>query len=154
VGMKGVDVGSGSPMKYLLVYLGGSPGTKSGVTYTTQTPALPFEAAAQLHWSADNNSMRVMKWTGSNWADDAWDFTGLAYKKGDFVEIKIPRNKIGLPSKIALTMVMINSEFNHEGTFAGVPVGSFTDGKNPSFTKYYEFDLNGCVAPKDHPIRP
>ncbi|HQF26026.1 MAG TPA: hypothetical protein PL065_21345, partial [Polyangiaceae bacterium] len=62
VGLSGSDVGQASPTVFFVVYLGGSGGTTTGVTYQSQTPQLPFEAKWQVHWKANNSNTRAAQW--------------------------------------------------------------------------------------------
>ena len=86
-------------------------------------------------------------WSGSDWIDPAWDFTGDIYQTGTYVELRIPRVDLGAPDQISLAMAMINETQNSEFTFAGVPSTSFTDGYDPDWTGYYSFDLTDDQAP-------
>ncbi len=148
------DVGQASPTVFFVVYLGGSGGTTTGVTYQSQTPQLPFEAKWQVHWKANNSNTRAVQWNGSAWVDDSWDFTGKIYQKGSFVEMAIPLSRIGSPSTLAVAMAMLNESSSGEWTWAGVPKGMFVDGKDPDFTKYFNFALAGSTPPNAHSILP
>ncbi|HOR37450.1 MAG TPA: hypothetical protein PK140_22290 [Polyangiaceae bacterium] len=154
VGLSGSDVGQASPTVFFVVYLGGSGGTTTGVTYQSQTPQLPFEAKWQVHWKANNSNTRAVQWNGSAWVDDSWDFTGKIYQKGSFVEMAIPLSRIGSPSTLAVAMAMLNESSSGEWTWAGVPKGMFVDGKDPDFTKYFNFALAGSTPPNAHSILP
>jgi hypothetical protein len=153
--MNGSDVSEGSSKKFFVVYLGGAGGTTTGVAYQNQTPGLPFAAMWQVHWKADNTNTRAAKWSGSAWVQETWDFNGKVVQSGSFVEMAIPLVNIGSPSTVSLHMAMLHEQTpNDEWTWAGVPTGSFTDGFDPDYTKYYDFDLTGSIAPTQYSILP
>ena len=71
-GMSGTDVGSGSPEKWVHVYLGvaNKPGTTTGLNYRgVQQPTLPFDAAYHLRWKASGDYPNVQEWNASAWVD-------------------------------------------------------------------------------------
>jgi hypothetical protein len=154
VGLSGSDVGGGSSTKFFVVYLGGAGGTTTGVAYKNQTPGLPFEAMWQVHWKANNTNTRAVKWSGSQWVLETWDFTGKVVQSGSFVELAIPLVNIGSPSTVAVHLAMVNEQTGGEWTFAGVPFNSFTDGFDRNYTKFYDFDLTGSIAPTQYSILP
>ena len=154
VGLSGSDVGGASPTKFFVVYLGGVGGTTTGVAYQNQTPGLPFEAMWQVHWKANNTNTRAVKWSGSAWVPETWNFTGKVVQNGSFVEMAIPLVNIGSPSTLAVHLAMVNEQSGGEWTFAGVPFTSFTDGFDRNYTKYYDFDLTGSIAPTQYSILP
>jgi hypothetical protein len=149
-GMSGQDVGSGSASRWVQVYLGvpGTTGTTTGISYCgQQQPNLPFQATHHLRWKASGDFSSVEIW------QDGWKpasttliqlFTG---KQGNFMEMSVKRSAIGANGKIAVHMNMLVECNSMDWTYAGAPSTSFTDGKNPSFGKYFEFDLADATKP-------
>jgi hypothetical protein len=62
-------------------------------------------------------------------------------QQGPFVEMSITRSAIGATGKLAVHMSMLIEGGGNDWTYAGVPSTSFTDGKDPNFGKFFEFDL-------------
>ncbi len=147
VGMDGSDVGSGDPNRWVVVYLGGTTGTTTGVTYNTQTPALPFSAGYHVRWKTDNTYTNALAFDGTGWVDAAWDFTGNVMQQGTFMEMRIPLANIGSPTSIAVHLCMINETGGGEWTWAGVPTNSFVDGIDPDYGHYFQFDLTSSATP-------
>ncbi|HUH01997.1 MAG TPA: hypothetical protein VML75_08360 [Kofleriaceae bacterium] len=150
LGMSGDDVAANSGTRWVVVYLGGSAGTTTGVAYNNQQPALPFSARYHVRWKTNNSYTGALEWTGSGWTDPAWDFTGAVYQTGTFVELRIARTDLGSPSQLDLHLAMINEAAGGEWTYAGAPSASFTDGFNQSFARYYRFDLGAASAPASY----
>jgi hypothetical protein len=149
IGMNGADIGSNDPLRWLLIYLGGSAGTTSGLIYNTQQPNLPFLARYHVCWRADNSYTNAMEWTG-NWTDLGWDFTGDVSRSGNYLEMRIPLADIGSPTSINLHICMINEAGGIEWTSAAVPYSSFSDGYNPNYSKYYSFDFTLSAKPNSY----
>ena len=152
LGWKGPDVAGGSATRFALAYLGGAGGSTTGVMYNTQTATLPFSAAHHARWKADNSFSSLMSFSGS-WTEVA-PFPGSVFQTGDFVEMSLPLSSIGSPTSLEVAMAMLNEQGGVEATFAGMPVATFVDGYNPTFTKYFDFDLQGSVVPNAHPVLP
>jgi Pentapeptide repeats (8 copies) len=138
LGMDGTDVGSGDGTRWFLVYLdtnGAGFGTSVGVTYRTQTPALPsgFLADYAFRWRADNLFQGVQRWDsgGSTWVDDA-TVTAITRQTGTFVETRISLTDVGTPGTIGVAAFMLNETDLAEYSFAGVPSGTFADGYYPT----------------------
>ena len=146
VGMSGADVASNSASYWLLVYLGGVGGTKTGVAYGTQQPSLPFEARYHLRWRANNLLTSMMQYS-AGWVDAGWDFTNDVYQSGTFVELRIPLADIGSPPIVRVHVSMINEP--GVWSYAAAPSDSFVDGADPDYTRYYAFDLAGSAPPTD-----
>jgi hypothetical protein len=156
VGMEGPDLvgGAGSDAKWLVIYVGGTPGTTTGVSYGqgsgTIQPDLPFVARYQIQWRANNTLTAAYEWGGSAWLDAGWDFTGDVWQNGNYVELRIPRSAIGSPSTVELHLSLINEASGGEYTFAGVPSTSFTDAADPDYGSFFAFDLTGAGVPTSH----
>ncbi len=146
VGMSGPDVASGNSRIWLLVYVGGSPGSGTGLTYNTQAPILPFVARWHVRWQASNVYTNAQAFDGSGWSDAGWDFSGDVYASGSYVELRIPRSDVGNPADLELTLFMINETSMSEWTYAGVGNG-FVDGYNPAVQHYFAFHLAGSAEP-------
>ncbi len=148
VGYSGADVSSGATTKWVLLYLGDSAGSSTGVTYNTQTPTFPtgFNAKYHLRWKADNSYTNTQVYSTS-WADAAWDFTGDVFRTGSYVEFRIPRSDIGSPTSIKLIVNMLNEQGGGEWTYGLAPATSFTDGYGANPAKYLSCNLNSSDAP-------
>ncbi|HUT76998.1 MAG TPA: hypothetical protein VM285_04890, partial [Polyangia bacterium] len=147
VGMSGPDVAADSATKWVLAYLSGSPGTSTGVLYNTQQPGLGFSAATHVRWRTDNGHTGAMDWSGSDWEDALWDFSGDVFQNGTFVEMRFPRADIGDPSILRLVLAMINEQGDYEGTYAGCPDDTFTDGYDRDFATWLQFAFGACETP-------
>lgn len=155
VGMNGSDVSSSSSKKWLLVYIGGASGTTTGVAYNTQTPTLPFSARYHVRWKADNTFTDALTYNGSSWVDANWDFTGDVYQQGNYIEMRFARADLGSPTtSLPIAIAMLNQTNNVEATYAGVPSTTFTDGYNPTWTKYFDFDLASSTVPNAYAPKP
>ncbi len=148
IGYSGADVGSGTSTKWVLLYLGDSSGSSTGVTYNTQTPTFPtgFNAKYHLRWKADNTYTNAQTYTAA-WADAAWDFTGDVFRTGNFVEFRIPRADIGSPTTLKVIVNMINEQGGGEWTYGLAPSTGFTDGYAANAAKYLSCNLNSSSAP-------
>ena len=147
VGMEGADVGSGSASKWVLLYVGGTPGTKTGQLYNTQQPGLPFDAKYHVRWTTANTFTGVRAWDGSSWADVTWDFTGDVWRTGTYLEMRIPLADLGVTGKVDVHLCMLNEAQGGEWTYAGAPSSSFADSFDPNYAKYFEFDLTAPGTP-------
>ena len=148
VGMEGVDVASGNPDFWLLLYIGGSPGTTTGVAYGSQQPTLPFDARFHLRWKADNGYTNTQQYDGSGWTEANWDFVGDVFQNGEFIELRIPLVDIGSPTVIDVHLNMINEPSGW--SYAAVPADSFSDGPNPSYFRHYAFNRTAATVPNGY----
>jgi hypothetical protein len=148
VGYNGTDVNTGGANKWVLIYLGDSAGSSTGVTYNTQTPTFPtgFNAKYHIRWKADNTYTNAQTYTAA-WADAAWDFTGDVFRTGSFVEFRIPRADIGSPTTLKVIVNMINEQGGGEWTYGLAPSTGFTDGYAANPAKYLSCNLNSSSAP-------
>jgi len=162
-GMSGRDVGAGLPSKWLLIYVDGSPGnagSSQGIAYNcsgscaSQQASLPFNAGYHLRWKADDSYTNLQKWSGAAWVNVGP--IGTVNRKGTFMELSITRAALGKPEKLKVHMNMLIEQTDAEWTYAGVPAGSFADGKAPAaFTKFLEFDLaDRAKAPNSYGPKP
>lgn len=153
-GMGGRDIASGDGTKWVLIYLGGTPGATNSLPYGAglglQQSTLPLQAKYHLRWKADNQYTNAQVWDSgtSAWKDAA--FKPSAVQKGQFVKLFVPRNAIDDPAKLQVHMTMLIEAAGNEWTYAGVPSTSFADGKNPKYTKYFEFDLAATNTPASY----
>ncbi len=148
--IQGADIASADATRFVLIYLGTASGSMAGVPYNTQEPALPFSANYHLRWKADNTFTNAMNWDGNAWVDAGWDFSDDVVQQGDFLEFRIPRSDIGSPARVSLYIGMINETNGVESSFAALPADSLSDGYDPDYTKYYDFDLQGTASPTSH----
>jgi hypothetical protein len=148
VGMEGPDVGADSSVKWVLIYISGSVGTTTGMTYNTQQPTLIFSAGYNLCWKTDNSYTQIFRYNGSSWSGMSW--TGNIANNDDYVEMRIPLADIGSPSVVKVHVNMISSAVASEWSYAAVPSTSFSDGYDPDYNKYYQFDFGSMTVPKDY----
>jgi hypothetical protein len=148
VGMTGNDIGPGATSKrWVLIYLGGATGTQTGVKYADgavagQQPALPFAAGYHVGLKTDLSYTNKLRWDGANWVDAGFAFVPVAQRKNSFLEVAIPLSAIGNPTSLKIHVSMINEAAGSEWTYSAMPSTSLNDGPNPSYTKYFEFDLS------------
>lgn len=159
-GMEGDDVSASTPNasnKWVMIYLGRDalPGTTTGIDYAgEQQPTLPFAASIKLRWKVDGSYSNVQESSGGAWAPTAL-VPLTALRQGKLVEMSVTRASLGNPTKLKVHMNMLIEGGGVDHTYAGVPSTSFTDGKDPDFTKYYEFDLTDLAkAPNTYAIKP
>ena len=148
IGYSGADVNAGASTKWVLLYIGDSAGSSTGITYNTQTPTFPtgFNAKYHIRWKADNTYTNAQVYSTS-WADAAWDFTGDVFRTGSYVEFRIPRTDIGSPSTLKVTANMINEQGGGEWTYGMAPGTGFTDGYAANPAKFFSCNLNSSDAP-------
>jgi len=147
-GMEGPDISGGSSSKWVLLYISGSVGTTSGVSYNTQQPALAFSTGYHVCWRADNGYTRVFQYNGSSWVDIGWP--GDVAQSGNYMEMRIPLSSIGSPSTVDVHVNMISDTTASEWSYAAVPANSFTDGYDPDYGKFYQFDFGTMTAPNEY----
>lgn len=154
VGAEGADIASADPARWVVVYLGGSPGTTTGATYGLGSveiqPLLPFDARYQIQWRTDNGATLASEWSGTHWSFLGWDFSGDVYQNGTYLELRIPLADIGSPATLAVHLSMVNEANGGEWTWSGVPATSFADGVDPDYSSYYSFDLSGADVPASY----
>jgi len=148
VGMNGTDIGSGSE-KWILIYVGGSGGTTTGMTYNTQQPSLPFSALYQVRARTDSSNSGRLGWTGVSWTN--YGILPSCYLANHYVEMVIPIDDIGNPTtSLQIHISIIDYGVGTEWTYAGVPNTSFSDNYDPNYYHYYDFNLNGTIAPANY----
>jgi hypothetical protein len=157
-GMEGADISQGASSadkKWVFLYLGatGTPGSTTGIGYdcgggcTAQQAMLPFSAAWHVRYKIDGSYANVQKWNSgsSKWEDAGIAITLTTARAGSFLEMAISRTQLGSPSKLDVHFNMLIEDTSPPGpgwTYAGSPSTSFTDGWNPTYTHYFEFDLS------------
>lgn len=155
VGMKGRSVGDKSNMDWVIAYVGGTPGAQSGVPYKDQAPTLPFPSAYHVRWKCDGSYTNLQKWSDST---NAWVDAGnniQAASSGTFMEMAIARLELGNPQRVQIILAMLREEpAIDQWTWAGVPSTTFTDGKDPDYAKYFEFDLSSPNPPRSYSPKP
>lgn len=146
-GMEGADVSATTPNagnKWILIYMGrdAAPGTTTGIDYAgQQQPTLPFAASTNIRLKIDGSFSEVQESSGGAWTKNALAvFT--QQRSGTFLELAISRAALGNPTKLRVHMNMLIEGGGVDHTYSGVPSTSFTDGKDPDFGKYFEFDLS------------
>ena len=143
IGMAGEDIGPGAkPTKWVLIYVdGGAQTTQTGQSYGGQQPTLPFGASFHVGLKTDLSYTNKQRFDGSGWVDAGFGFIPVAQRKNSFLEVAIPRAALGNPSKLKVHVSMINEASGGEWTYSAVPASSITDGPDPNYGKYFEFDL-------------
>ena len=152
LGMTGLDIAAASATRVVTAYIGGSPGTTTGLMYNTQQPSLPFAARYHLAWQTDNTSPKLYVFDGSTWVVSA--ATVDAAKSGSFVEFRIARADLGSPSSIRVHLCMLSTAAFAEWSYAAVPSLSFVDSYDPDYTRYFDFDLLSPAVPAAYPPMP
>lgn len=152
LGMEGPALQNASDMDWVVAYISGTPGTQQGITYNSQSPALPFEARYHVRWKANSSYTNAQRWDGSAWVDASWTIAAKA--QGTFVEMALARLDFGSATSIKVVWSMMREKNGQEWTWAGVPSTSIVDGKDPDYTKYFEFNLDADTAPNAYPILP
>jgi hypothetical protein len=157
IGMAGNDIGAGaSATKWVLIYVdGGASTTQTGQAYGAQQPTLPFGASFHIGLKTDLSFINKQKWDGGAWVDAGVTFIPVAQRKNGFMEVAIPRNAIGNPSTVKVHVSMINEASGSEWTYSAMPSTSLTDGPDPNYSKYFQFDLNDTTkAPNSYAASP
>lgn len=154
LGMKGPDVAAASATKFLVAYVGGTPGTTSGVLYNTQQPTLPFSAKWHVRWKTDNTFTDALTWSGSAWNAAGFGFTGKIFQKNDFVEMAVALSDLGSPTSLKVVLSMLNEQNLSEFSYAGAPASGYSDGYDANYVKAFDFDLTASVTPKASPLAP
>jgi hypothetical protein len=148
-GMSGPDVDSKKNDRWVMVYLGvpGATSTRTGINYGgQQQPTLPFDATHHLRWKASGDYASVEIVEGGVWKSGNPALVPLVIgQQGKFLELSITRAALGATGKVSVHMNMLVEGNDSDWTFAAVPSTSFSDGKNPAFTKYFEFDLTDAA---------
>lgn len=157
-GMSGSDVSANDPFKWVHAYFSGdagSPTTTVGQTYNTQQATLAFGAAWHFRWRTDNTFVSIQRWDGMSWVESGISLAGNVFQSGTFVEMRVPRATLFGSSRIVHAhLAMVNETAFAEGTFAGVPSTSFTDGYDPNFSRYLELDLESPLRPTASATKP
>ncbi|MGC4118188.1 MAG: lamin tail domain-containing protein [Myxococcales bacterium] len=155
LGFSGGDVANNDGAKWVLAYLDVNPdanvGATAGQTYNTQTPAFPTGFRPDYHVRVNGALFAdIMQYTGSTWQSNTsilWDQnvgTG-------FIEAMIARSEIGNPSKLGVTMLMMNETGMSEWSYAGLYADNFADNHYISVpvSKYVLVDLGAATVPND-----
>jgi len=153
VGMAGNDLGAGaSATKWVLIYLdGGAMTTTTGQAYGAQQPTLPFAASFHVGLKTDLSYVNKQTWNGGAWVDAGVTLIPIAKKSNGFLEVAIPRAALGNPTNLKVHVSMIQEAAGSEWTYSTMPSTSVTDGKDPDYTKYFEFDLSDATkAPNQY----
>jgi len=131
--------------------------------YEGSTTTVPFEAD-YLYFVKFNGGGEKYRcvYSGGAWQTRESNPTGFSeYMQdtgmGNATELAIPRNQIGNPNKVAIT-VYAKDLTNNSGwgwMFGVLGETTFSQGTgDKTITKYYEFDLNGSTKPTAHTIKP
>jgi hypothetical protein len=141
IGREGYFLDGGGETDWLLVYIGGPTGTTTGLVYNTQQPSLAFGAGYHIRWRGDDVYVNLLEYNGATWVDAGWP--GDAHMAGEYLEMRVPLTSIGSPSMVQVHLNVTS----HDISYAAVPSTSFTDGYDPDYTKYFEFDLTSPAVP-------
>ena len=153
LGMTAPDLDVDQVDTWFVAYLGGMPGSATGVLYNTQEPALPFDARWHVRYNAADGAGGVLEWDGVAWVDAGFgpipnsDDVAAA---GDFVELRLAWAELGDPSELAVHLGMLREQPFNEASWAAVPEGSYMDGYDPDYGGHYLFDVLGSLVPGDH----
>jgi chitodextrinase len=135
--------------KFLIMYVGGSGGTRTGVEYSGQKPTLPFDAKYHVRFKMDGTYFNTSTWNGTAWtAGTTYSVAANSWRSGDFLKLRIPRSELGLTSARSLQLAMsllyeVPTAPATGAMWAAVPSDAFggSDGFNKNFVSFYEFDL-------------
>jgi cysteine-rich repeat protein len=97
VGITNPSIVNQYPDQWLLIYLGGSPGSTTGYTYNTQTADLPFSAGYHFRWKADGTFQELVSFDGASWSSLLWN--GAVIQSMSYVELSIPWTDVGSPPR-------------------------------------------------------
>ena len=156
LGANGPDIASGGATKWLLFYLdtnGAGAGSSVGVTYNTQTPALPagFSADFVFRWRADNTFQSLQRWdvTTSTWVETT--VAPTTFQAGTFVETRLPLIELGAPTTIGIAALMLNEAAGVEFSYSGMPSGTFADGYHATIpmTRWLSANRSLTANPND-----
>jgi hypothetical protein len=131
--------------------------------YEGSTTTVPFEADYLyfVKFNGGGEKYRCVYSSGA-WQTRESNPTGFSdYMQGtggsNATELAIPRNQIGNPNKVAIT-VYAKDLSNNSGwgwMFGVLGETTFSQGTgDKTITKYYEFDLNGSTKPTAHTLKP
>jgi len=157
IGYQGPDIQTPSGVNWVLVYLDidpqGTDGTDIGQIYNTQQPMLPFKADWHIRWKANDGFLGAMSYVaGTGWTETT--ISGLqAARVSDIVELAVPlASLVGSgdpPVQIGVVTFMINEANLGEWTYAGLYVGTFTDGYDRDPASYLLVDRSLDRRPND-----
>jgi chitodextrinase len=138
--------------KWIIVYVGGTGGTKTGVEYSGQQPTLSFDAKYHIRFKVDGTFTNRMVWNGTEWANGsnyAWTTNVARNDANKFVEFKIPRADLGLDGantvQVVAAIIYEDAVGASDAMWAAAPADSFGasgDGNDRNFSTFYEFDFN------------
>jgi hypothetical protein len=144
--MEGAVIGLHSSGDWVLGYIGGTPGSKTGIGYGTQSaPELPTDFKYHVRWRADGSYVNAQKWNGGAWVDASWAIQQKSL--GTYMEMAISRLDLESPTKVQIVISLLRETAGSEWTWASVPSTSIQDGKNVSYAKYLDFDLLSATSP-------
>ncbi|MHC5054991.1 MAG: hypothetical protein ACYTKD_09785 [Planctomycetota bacterium] len=142
IGLDDPAVASGNPDIYLLIYIGGRPGSESGdgVEYREQRALLNFEARYCIYYRFDDTAGSHVWNDGAGAWEDVGGAIGLGHvRNGSYLEMSIPFADIGYPDPLEIHMSVVTTTFLSEWTASGVPDNSFVDSVNPVYKYHYTF---------------
>ncbi|EDM73649.1 hypothetical protein PPSIR1_02653 [Plesiocystis pacifica SIR-1] len=153
LGMSSPDLMGDDPLEWFVAYLGGAPGSSSGVLYNTQEPALPFEARWHLRWKASDDFGSGLEFVGANWVDAGFGpsvGSEDVAASGAFLELRVAWTDLDDPELIAVHLGMLREQAFNEASWAAVPESSYVDGYDPDCAAYFEFDRLASTLPMDY----
>jgi hypothetical protein len=154
LGVDHPDVLTGGPEHWLVAYVGdGGAGATTGLTFNTQTPALPFAATAVARWKADDSYSSLEVWNGAGW-DSTTPYFGVGAaaraESGTVVELAIPLADVGVGATFDLWVGWVFEGAGNETTYAATPAGSIADGYDPDYGQYWQFDRASPLGPTSY----
>jgi len=146
LGFESPDLAADNNETWFFAYVGapGVAGTREGVLYNTQSPALPFDARLHIQWRANDDYGASLSWVGSGWGPVDLGLgvgAGNVATNGAYLELRLPLSALGLPTGLRLVMGMLREQGFNEATWATVPAGSAADGYDPDFMNFISASL-------------
>jgi hypothetical protein len=116
--------GGASP-EWRVWYIGGTPGSTTGVTYNTQSATLPFAARWQLQWRTNSSSdIFLLSWNGTSWGSST-NVSAQAFYGANHGTIGLSRATLGIPEDFELHVAVVREQAGNERTFGASPASSF-----------------------------
>jgi hypothetical protein len=143
-----------------MCYISGYGGGDRTQPFLTQDASLPFSNAKYyIRWKGDGTLTQGKIWDTSAWVDDTrFGVTGklpaTEFKRsGNFISFRVAKSMLNTDfTKLRMILCIVREDQNK--TFCGTPSTVFTDGTDPSYSTYLEFNLNSGKVPVEGRVLP